>query len=359
MRTEFYDIVLMLNLIRLSYDKQFTIYDDLGIRSITELKENLFLLPFDRKIIAKIQSRMGKYHLDKYKESMNKLRINTVTYEDDDYPENLLHIPKPPPLLYYKGQLNSVYMKGISVVGSRKYSDYGKIVCQKLVEELSYYQIPIISGLALGIDTIAHKTALEKDNFTLGVLGNGLDIIYPKSNRNLYSQMENQGCILTEFPIGAEPQAFHFPQRNNIISGIGCGVLVIEAREKSGTLITANAASSQGKEVFAVPGSILNHNSSGTNRLIQDGAKLVMGIEDILNELPMIIDFIQETRVSIDPTHLESKEYAIYQSLKEFPKTGEELCFEKSMNISEVLEIITKLELEGLIGILGDKYTIV
>lgn len=358
MSSEYEDLLLLLNIVRLSYDKQYVLYEEIGIRSIKELRESLYNLPFSRSIIEKLSKRIDKTDIDKYKDRLLQLNIHKVHYTDLDYPENLIHIQNPPPILYYKGILEKTFNKGVSVVGSRKCTDYGKYVCEKLVRELSYYKIPIISGLALGIDGIAHRAALDNDNKTLGVLGNGIDQIYPKSNRALYSKMESNGCIVSEFPLGSDPKPYNFPQRNRIISGIGTGVLVIEAQEKSGTLLTATAAGEQGREVFAVPGNIFSQGSSGTNKLIQDGAKLVMNVEDILNELPYEDSILQTQCKEEINEELSGNEKSIFQSLMISPKNCDELCFEKDMAISEVLEIITSLELKGLIGMIGDNYSI-
>ncbi len=359
MSSKFSDLLLMLNIVRLSYEKQYILCENLSIQSIEELEETLFNLPFDQKTIQKLNQRMKKIDLEKYKESLQINQIKFLCYEDERYSKNLRHTQYPPPLLYYKGNLETFYNEGIAVVGSRKNTDYGKYVCEKLVEGLSHYKIPIISGLALGIDSIAHRTALKNGSPTLGVLGNSLEQIYPKRNRELYKKMEEYGCILSEFPLGSDPKPYNFPQRNRIISGVGLGVLVIEAEKKSGTLLTATAAGEQGREVFSVPGNIFSKGSEGANKLIQDGAKLVMNVEDIINELPQWQSLIKADVDEEKIKKLTRRENSIYQSLLISPKNCDEICFEKNMTISEVLEIITLLELKGLIGMIGDKYTII
>lgn len=345
-------------MVRLSYDKQYILIDELNIRNIDELKDSLYNLPFDQTIIEKLRNRIEKSDLVKYKDRLYENNIKFTFITDAAYPENLKYIPCPPPILYYKGELSRDYNMGISVVGSRKCTDYGKAACEELVRDLSYYKIPIISGLALGIDGIAHRTAIENKNKTIGILGNGLDQIYPKRHKGLYSKMEVGGCILSEFPMGSDPKPFNFPQRNKIISGIGLGVLVIEAQEKSGTLLTVSAACEQGKDVFAVPGNIFAHASRGTNKLIQDGAKLVLGVEDIVEEITLWNTFYSEKKKINISEELNDKEEIIYNSLMESPKNIDHLCLEHSLNISDVLEVITELELKGIIGMIGDKYHI-
>lgn len=356
MLNDFIDLLLLLNVVRLSYDKQYILIDHLNIKNIDELIDSLYTLPFDHTIIEKLRNRIEKTDIEKYKNSLYENNIKFTFITDDKYPENLKNIPCPPPVLYYKGELSEDYNRGISVVGSRKCTDYGKAVCEELVRDLSQYNIPIISGLALGIDGIAHRTAIEMKNKTIGVLGNSLDQIYPKRHKTLYYKMEEIGCILSEFPLGSDPKPYNFPQRNKIISGIGLGVLVIEAQEKSGTLLTVSAACEQGKDVFAVPGNIFAHASRGTNKLIQDGAKLVLNVEDILEEITIWNTVYSEKEKNNISEELKEKEEIIFNSLLESPKNSDDLCMEHSMKISEVLEIITALELRGIIGMIGDKY---
>lgn len=352
------ELLIALNIIRLSYEKQHTITQKLGISSIKELIDCLYQLPFDSRTITKLDNRLKKLDLENYLEKLDKLKIKITTMNHENYPKNLKEISYSPPVLYYKGVLKEKYGDGLAIVGSRKATDYGRFVCEKIVKELSFYDIPIISGLAYGIDGIAHSASLLNGNATIGILGNSVDIIYPKKNKNLYKQMEDCECVLSEFPITTQPLPYNFPQRNHIISGMSNGVIVIEAEEKSGTLITASAASEQGREVFAIPGDITKTTSRGTNRLIQDGAKLVMGIEDIIEELPFLFKRNSTEEAIKGSIELEASELQIYEALREKPKTVDELCFEKNMQISVVLKIITILELKGYIVSLGDKYTL-
>ena len=214
--------------------------------------------------------------------------IEEINIGNKDYPEQLRNIYDPPLRLYVLGNKEILKEKGIAVVGTRNPTEYGKKVAIQFAKQLSEKGINIISGLAVGIDTCAHLGNLQVYNKakTIAVLGNGLDEIYPKENINLAKQIiKSGGCIISEYPIGTKPEKLHFPQRNRIISGLSKGVLVIEAREKSGSLITADFALEQGKEVFAVPGDMGKLTSVGTNNLIKQGAKLVTKYEEILYEI--------------------------------------------------------------------------
>lgn len=217
-----------------------------------------------------------------------KLRVSLVTCRDELYPSNLLNIYDFPPLLYVKGALRREDVC-IAVVGSRLASAYGRFSTERLCRELVAKGITVVSGLARGIDTAAHQGSLAAKGRTIAVLGCGLDIVYPPENKALFDKIPLQGAIITEFSFGTPPQGTNFPARNRIISGLALGVVVVEANYRSGSLITARVALEQGREVFAVPGSIDAEGSKGTNKLIKEGAKLVECAEDILEEiLPQI-----------------------------------------------------------------------
>ena len=218
-------------------------------------------------------------------EVLDELGAEILDVRQPDYPPALLQLPQPPPVLFVRGRLELLNRPGIAVVGTRTFSAYGRDAAISFVVGLARAGYVIVSGLARGIDAIAHQTALEVGGDTVAVLGCGLDVPYPPEHRELIARIAERGCVLTEFPPGARPHKHHFPQRNRIISGLARGVLVIEAAERSGTLITAEYALEEGKEVFAVPGPIHNPTSRGTNRLIQEGAALVTSVADILEVL--------------------------------------------------------------------------
>lgn len=212
------------------------------------------------------------------------MKIEEILINSKEYPQNLKNIYDPPKKIYLIGNKDLLYQKGIAIVGARDATQYGKKIAYNLAKELSEQNIVIISGLAIGIDSYAHKGALEKG--TIAVLGSGIDNIYPKENLELAREIiKNKGCIISEYPLGTKPERLHFPQRNRIISGLSDGVVVIEASKKSGALITAEFALEQGKEVFAVPGDINKKQSEGTNQLIKDGAILLTSATDILENI--------------------------------------------------------------------------
>lgn len=219
------------------------------------------------------------------------MKIEEISIESEDYPKQLKEIFDAPLKIYVLGNKEILKQNSIAIVGSRNATEYGKKVALKFSKELSEKGINIISGLAIGIDTYAHLGTLQNTSKgkTIAVLGSGLDEIYPKANTELAKKiLKSGGCIISEYPLGTKPEKMHFPQRNRIISGLSKGVLVVEASEKSGALITADFALEQGREVFAVPGNISSITSIGTNNLIVEGAKMVRNCADILNEMPNV-----------------------------------------------------------------------
>ena len=217
---------------------------------------------------------------------IKKNNIKVISINDKEYPESLKRIYDPPIVLYANGNLNLLNNKSIAIVGCRLCSVYGKIITKKLAYNLSEKNITIISGMARGIDTYAHIGALEAKGRTIAVLGSGIDVIYPKENERLYYEIiRNNGLILSEYIVGTKPIPMNFPRRNRIISALANGVLVTEAKIRSGSFITVDFALEQGKEIFSVPGNINSANSEGTNSLIKQGAKLVTCVEDILDEI--------------------------------------------------------------------------
>ncbi len=212
------------------------------------------------------------------------LNISISIQQDKEYPLLLKEIPDPPLAVYHKGTMPHDTRRSLAIVGSRNFSPYGKVVAEHLTKELVLNEFIITSGLARGIDSIAHRTTLKEQGITIAVLGSGLDVVYPPENRSLFNAITETGVVLSEFPLGTEPHKMNFPIRNRIISGLCPGILVIEAKEKSGALITANCALDQGREVFAIPGNIISPYSKGTNQLIRQGARLVEGVKDILEE---------------------------------------------------------------------------
>ena len=240
----------------------------------------------NEKIINIITNQKYRNNLGKYIEYMKKNEIKLVTLYDKEYPEKLKEIYDKPVSLFYKGNIELLKKRNIAIVGCRDCSVYGKNTARDISYKLAEKGQCIVSGLARGIDKYAHLGALEASGDTIAVIGNGLDIIYPYENKNLSERiLKNNGLIVTEYIIGTKPEKNHFPARNRIISGLSEGVIVVEAKEKSGALITADFALEQGREVFAIPGNIDSLNSVGTNELIKQGANVLTDYKDVLNVL--------------------------------------------------------------------------
>lgn len=292
----------------------------------------------------------------------NKCRI--LTLNDPEYPPLLLHIPDPPPYLYVRGRLENTETS-IAVVGSRNASSYGLAMAKRLSGELSSLKLPIVSGMARGIDTAAHQGALAENGNTIAVLGSGLGVIYPPENRNLFNKIIENGAVISEFPMMEGPNAYNFPARNRIISGITLGTLVVEATYKSGSLITARLAGEQGREVFAVPGNINSLKSTGTHNLIKQGAKLVAGVQDILEEFYQFENQIkQDYRSEKDVSKpgpagiidLPMEETRIYGLLEPYPIHIDELGKKAGLSVGKLAGILLNLELKGIVSQSPGKY---
>jgi len=240
----------------------------------------------EASVIDNLFRQKEKINPDKEMEKLSKENIRAFTINDPEYPDSLKQIYNPPFILYVKGDIEQT-KSSIAIVGSRKVSNYGKQAAQTLARDLASAGITIVSGMALGIDTIAHSECLQTEQQTIAVLGSGLDnvSIYPAINKKLAERIISNGALISEYPIGSPPLKHHFPNRNRIISALSLGVLVIEAAKTSGSLITAKYALEQNKDVFAVPGSIFSENSAGTNDLIKSGAKPISSAQEILDEL--------------------------------------------------------------------------
>ena len=275
---------------------------------------------------------------------MNKNNINYVTINSIDYPESLKEIDESPYVLFYKGDLSLLNYNMVAIVGSRKNTTYGEAVTRQIVRELKNMDYGVVSGVAYGIDTIAHKECLNLGIKTIGVLGCGIDVVYPKVNKLVYKEIENEGLLLSEFLPKTKPMPYNFPRRNRIITALSRGVIVIEAGVKSGTLITVNYALQYGRDVMAVPGPVLNSNSKGCNLLIRDGAKMFVELDDLycfLNIIKKDIKYKEKnsTRsilsevISSEPIHLDKiiqsvniDRVALFELLFEMQNRNEIIC---------------------------------
>lgn len=304
------------------------------------------------KTLEKIRTNQPAIDPQKEYERLKREEINFLIKEESSYPALLKEIAYAPLGLYLKGEPLSDNLK-IALVGTRRPSFYGKKAAEEIAASLAKAQIDLVAGLAWGIDTIVHKTALKYKTKTLAVLGSGLNIIYPPINKKLAENISKSGTLISEYPLDTPPKKYHFPLRNRIISGLCQGVVIIEAPLKSGALITAKYAVEQNREVFSVPGPIFSNVSVGTNRLIQEGAKLILSANDIFEELNIANP---ETKEKIKK--LESKTEEIIMS---FFKDNEPLLIDKiieqsNLKTAEVLAALTNLELNGLIKNIGGGY---
>lgn len=297
---------------------------------------------------------------DKVLQEVYDKGIKFLTYEDEKYPFMLKNISNPPSVLYYKGDLFSCNLeKTLAVVGSRRATSYAKDALGKIIGELQNTDICIVSGLASGIDTTAHKAAIENNLKTIGVIASGFDFVYPTANKELYKKIE-EGCgaIVTEYFPNFEPIKFRFPQRNRIVSGLSYGTLVAEASLQSGALITANLTLEQGRELMCIPGLITNPNTQGIYKLLKNGATLVTCADDILEALGWEMKIEQQNL--FNNIELSENEQKIYEALEIEDKGVDELQVYTKMSIDNMLMYLTTMELKGIIKqVDGDRYRLV
>lgn len=300
----------------------------------------------DAKSVEAIITMRGRISLDDELEKLERNKVRVITENDPAYPARLKEIYDYPPLLYIRGTLAPEDEWAIAVVGTRRASMYGRHVTEEIVADLARNRMTIISGLAKGIDSTAHRMALEVGGRTIAIAGCGLDIVYPSDHVALARQIAEHGAIISEFPLGTRPKAEHFPLRNRIISGMSLGVLVMEAGEKSGATITAHRAVEQNREVFAVPGSIFSPASKGTNRLIQEGAKLVLNCADVLEELN--ITMLPRQHEIKDITSTTDTESQLLGCLSKEAIHIDDLCRHSGLPVAAVSSTLAMLELRGL-----------
>jgi len=306
--------------------------------------EGLTKLQFDSIAKARID-------IDPETELGSLREADAITLDSADYPELLKTIYDPPPILYYKGKKEILDKRSIAIVGTRKPSSYGLSVANEFAKRLSRLGFVIVSGFAYGIDTSAHKGALEAGGETAAVFGCGLDVIYPPDNIILAEEVINSGCLISEFPPKTPTSNWTFPQRNRIISGLCMGVIVVEGSIDSGSLITAKSALEQGREVFAVPGLIDNENSKGPHWLIKQGAKLIESIEDVLEELniPMPMGCSSEEKAKKDLSGLSDGEKTVYSLLESAPLHIDLVSQRSGLPPQEVSSALMMLEVKGYI----------
>ncbi len=282
---------------------------------------------------------------------MEQLGVRLIPRGHPDYPPLLREIPDPPVALYLRGSLSPLDRRAVAIVGSRQATDYGRRSADRFAAELVEAGFTVVSGMAKGVDTAAHHGALRAGGRTLACLGCGVDVAYPYENRELAQRIAGSGALLSEYPMTAPPDAWHFPSRNRVISGLSLGVLIVEAPRSSGALITIECALEHNREVFAVPGNVDNPRNRGPHALIKDGAKLVETVEDILAELPPVQP--AQRRLALDevpaaPPELKPEEAALYALLNEEPKAVDDLILESALPAARVSGTLLMLELKGL-----------
>jgi DNA processing protein len=309
-------------------------------------------LPFD--VVTALLAERAKIDLDRELERLARHEVQALTLDDAEYPRLLRHIASPPPILYVRGQLQPSDELAVAIVGTRRATGYGTDLAARLAGDLASAGVTIVSGLALGIDTAAHRATLDAGGRTIAVFGCGLDTIYPPRNRNLAERIAGSGALVSEYPLGTRPDARNFPVRNRLISGLSRAVLVVEAPLKSGALITTAFAADQGRDVYAVPGSALSPASAGCHQLIRDGATLVTSAEHVLAELDVASAKAQtQTRIELPATDGERILLAIVGAE---PRHVDELCHESGLPIHEASGTLLALELKGLVRQTGAQH---
>jgi len=309
-----------------------------------------------KKVLQRIQAKFRPSFIKQVKQACEERKIVVITYFDSQYPPYLKEIPQPPWVLYVRGDVELLQSPSLAIVGARKPSTYGIQTTRKFASGLVAEGLTIVSGMAYGIDTEAHQSALEHDGKTIAVLASGVDVVYPKRNRSLYQEIIKHGTVLSESPPGTSPKPGLFPQRNRLISGLSLGTLVVEAAKNSGSLITANCSLEQNREVFAVPGPIHSPLSAGTLQLIQEGAKCVVTLQDILDELPSIQ--IRSKKQKKRAVQLNNQEERLLSYLGDEPmhismileKVSEEF------SVGQIHQLLLSLELKQMITQLAGQH---
>ncbi len=301
----------------------------------------------DRTAIEKLLELRRTFDPAREVERLQQAGVRAYTWDDADYPAALRTIDRPPTVLYVRGCLLPEDETAVAVVGTRHASTYGREVAHAVAGALAQRGVTVVSGLALGVDTVAHRSALDAGGRTLAVLGSGVDQIYPAQNRALGEQVIGQGALISDFPLGTRPEARNFPPRNRIISGLSKAVVIVEAGERSGALITAEFAAEQGREVFAVPGSILNAGSAGCNRLIREGATPLLTVDDLLDYLDLARVGAQRAARAAIPT--EPQESALLAFVGLEPRHMDEIVRAAGMPSATVGSLLAILEIKGLV----------
>jgi DNA processing protein len=303
------------------------------------------------KLVEKVISARKDINLDQVWAKIEAQGIKILTWADGEYPNRLREIDQPPPILYIRGEYLQDDVFAVAIVGTRKVTAYGRQVTEEIASFVAMNGITVISGLARGVDAIAHQTALKVGGRTIGILGSGVDKIYPPEHRALAEQMMERGAIISDYAVGTPPDASNFPPRNRIISGLSLAVVVIEAAETSGALITAEFAAEQGREIFAVPGSILAPQSKGTNKLIQNGALPLLTPDDLMQALDLTrIGEHKSARKILPSDEVEAKVLSVLSSE---PLHVDEIRNQAGLPIEKISATLALMELKGMVRQVG------
>ncbi|WP_032121750.1 DNA-processing protein DprA [Clostridium amazonitimonense] len=326
-----------------AYGDPQNIYDNM----ITQRSSNYFMY-----IWSKLEESLSK-DTEGFIEELEKNHIKYCFYGDNKYPEQLRQVEDPPFVLFYKGNVKRLQGgTNVAIIGSRRCSDYGEEMTKYIIKNLKDYDINIISGGARGIDSISHRLSLDEDIYTCSILGCGLDVVYPKENKGLYEEISKKGCIISEFMPGTEPYRMNFPRRNRIISGLSKLVIIVEAAQRSGTLITASYALSQGKDVMAVPGSYYWKQSRGCNELIKDGAYVFTDIDDILD----ILKVSKKSKEKNNNRKSLNKNF-LMKFIEDRPIHIDEIANKSNIDIKVLYELLFEMQLtEEIICLAGNYY---
>lgn len=316
-------------------------YEEIKKINTVQLEKNLKFTDKEIKLLKEAEN----ISLEDEMKILEAQSIKLLFIEDEEYPENLRNIGLPPIFLYYKGDINLLNGLILGIVGTRRATVYGKQVCEEITKGLIEAGVTIVSGLAYGIDSICHKKILTLGGKTISVVGSGLDVVYPVENKKLWEEIGEKGLIISEYPLGTPPYQYNFPMRNRIITGISKGIVIIESREKGGSLITAQLALEEGRDIFAVPGEIYSQTSVGCNNLIKNSqAKLVTSVKDILEEYGIDSE-IKEGKLNVSLTNEEKEIYNLIINSKSI----DEIVDESKFKIQEVLAILIDLEIKNLV----------
>jgi len=310
-------------------------------------EEQLQATSLDRRTLRTFLKRRGSIQPQALWEQVQEQGIQVLTWDDPDYPTNLQQLENSPPVLYVRGELKEEDLWAVGIVGTRRASAYGREVAHNMVSELARNRVTIVSGLALGIDGLAHQAALDVGGRTIAVLGTGVDHIYPSQHKNLAEAIIERGALVSEYPLKTPADAKNFPARNRIISGLSRGIAVIEAGRRSGALITARFAAEQGRDVFAVPGSILHTGSVGCNMLIQNGANPLLSADDILEQLNLKRIYEQQSvRQTVSPAPQEA---TLLNFLSHEPLHIDDIVRDSQLASFQVSSLLAMMELKGLV----------